>query len=109
MSFVSYVSQCTVGELVHSVRNHKDKEYSNESLLVFGNGDGGGGPTTAMIERLRRLKDIVNIQEISHLSFFILYIFFYLYNFLLIRMGLLRSKWVLPISFLKDLKKILRN
>ncbi len=70
MWIASYVSQCTPGELVNSVRNHKDKEYSNESLLVFGNGDGGGGPLASMIERLNRLKDIVNIHEIHVYNFF---------------------------------------
>lgn len=59
--FFRYVAQCTVGELVKSVNNHNDKEYSNESLLVFGNGDGGGGPLSSMIERLNRLKDIVSL------------------------------------------------
>ncbi|GBC03648.1 hypothetical protein RclHR1_05230010 [Rhizophagus clarus] len=61
----SYVSQCTVGELVNSVRNHKDKEYSNESLLVFGNGDGGGGPLASMIERLHRMKDIDGLAKVE--------------------------------------------
>ncbi|CAG8529788.1 12341_t:CDS:10 [Funneliformis caledonium] len=61
----SYVSQCTPGELVNSVRNHKDKEYSNESLLVFGNGDGGGGPLASMIERLNRMKDIDGLAKVE--------------------------------------------
>lgn len=42
-----------------SVRNHRDKEYSNTSLLVYGNGDGGGGPLSSMIERLRRMRNVV--------------------------------------------------
>ncbi|CAI2163478.1 3771_t:CDS:10 [Funneliformis geosporum] len=61
----SYVSQCTPGELVNSVKNHKDKEYSNESLLVFGNGDGGGGPLASMIERLNRMKDIDGLAKVE--------------------------------------------
>ncbi|PKY21567.1 hypothetical protein RhiirB3_409571 [Rhizophagus irregularis] len=61
----SYVSQCKVGELINSVRNHKDKEYSNESLLVFGNGDGGGGPLASMIERLHRMKDIDGLAKVE--------------------------------------------
>lgn len=85
MSIGSYVSQCTAGELVHSVRNHKDKEYSNESLLVFGNGDGGGGPTAAMIERLHRLKDIVNIHEISPLPFLFFNFIFSLFIYIFLR------------------------
>ncbi|CAG8506444.1 799_t:CDS:10 [Paraglomus brasilianum] len=61
----TYVAQCTVEELVNSVRNHRDLGYSNESLLVFGNGDGGGGPNAAMIERLRRLKDIDGVPRVE--------------------------------------------
>jgi alpha-mannosidase len=41
-----------------SVTNNKDREYTNKSLLLFGNGDGGGGPLKAMIERLHRLQNV---------------------------------------------------
>lgn len=44
------------------MRNHRDKEYSNTSLLVYGNGDGGGGPLASMIERLRRMKNVVCVD-----------------------------------------------
>ncbi len=33
------------------------KRYSGESLLAFGWGDGGGGPTTRMLENYDRLRD----------------------------------------------------
>ena len=33
---------------------YHDHDRSRDSLLVFGHGDGGGGPTRAMLERLRR-------------------------------------------------------
>ncbi|CAG8440747.1 13597_t:CDS:10, partial [Ambispora gerdemannii] len=61
----TYVAQGTVDELVKSVTNNKDREYTNESLLVFGNGDGGGGPLPAMIERIRRLKDIDGLPKVE--------------------------------------------
>ncbi len=35
--------------------NYKDKGRSNSSLLLFGDGDGGGGPQIEHIERLERL------------------------------------------------------
>ena len=35
-----------------------DHDRSRHSLLVFGHGDGGGGPTRAMLERLRRARDL---------------------------------------------------
>lgn len=35
---------------------HKTLDVTNESLLMFGNGDGGGGPSAVMLERLRRTR-----------------------------------------------------
>ncbi|KAJ3407717.1 Glycoside hydrolase, 38 vacuolar alpha mannosidase [Chytridiales sp. JEL 0842] len=54
----TYVAQGTVRDVAFSVTNNKDREYSNKSLLLFGNGDGGGGPLKPMIERLKRLKNV---------------------------------------------------
>jgi len=42
--------QATVDEVDAHVRRFKDHDRANESLLVFGNGDGGGGPTAEMCE-----------------------------------------------------------
>ena len=36
-------------------RDYRDHDRSRHSLLVFGCGDGGGGPTPAMLETLRRV------------------------------------------------------
>lgn len=55
--------------IVCSVKNHRDKVYTNESLLVYGNGDGGGGPLGGMIERLRRMKDVVRDTLIKKNSY----------------------------------------
>lgn len=49
-----------------SVKNHKDKHYSNESLLLFGNGDGGGGPLSSMLERLDRMKDVNGLPQVQY-------------------------------------------
>ena len=35
---------------------YQQKEYSNETIVTFGYGDGGGGPTEEMIETERRLE-----------------------------------------------------
>ena len=43
------------------VTNNKDKEYSDRSLLLFGNGDGGGGALIPMIERVKRMKSLVGL------------------------------------------------
>ncbi|KAL1928348.1 hypothetical protein VTP01DRAFT_2704 [Rhizomucor pusillus] len=61
----TYNAQCTPEELIRTVRNHRDKEYSNISLLVYGNGDGGGGPLASMIERLRRMKNVDGLPRVE--------------------------------------------
>lgn len=38
----TYCAQMTTKEIIFTVKNNKDKEYSDKSLLLFGNGDGGG-------------------------------------------------------------------
>ncbi len=51
-------SKATVSDVLNSVRNNKDKDRAPASLLLFGNGDGGGGPTADMLENLARLSVI---------------------------------------------------
>jgi alpha-mannosidase len=59
------------------LKNYKDKERSNESLMVrdcfktpltfskvFGLGDGGGGPLREMVENLIMLKDVEGLAEV---------------------------------------------
>ncbi|KAJ2129292.1 Glycoside hydrolase, 38 vacuolar alpha mannosidase, partial [Coemansia sp. RSA 678] len=62
----TYTAQVTVSDLIKSVKQHKDVAYSNESLYLYGNGDGGGGPLEAMIERLERIKDVDGLPRIKH-------------------------------------------
>ena len=45
-----------VGDLIRSVSQHKNLGEDTTSLLVFGNGDGGGGPLAEMLEKLRRCR-----------------------------------------------------
>lgn len=56
-------------QLVKSVRNNKDKGRANHSALLFGYGDGGGGPTQLMIDRLQRVRDTDGLPKsvlVSH-------------------------------------------
>jgi alpha-mannosidase len=53
-----YNAEATVHELCASVRNFKDHSRSRESIVPFGHGDGGGGPTARMIETLERVRDL---------------------------------------------------
>ena len=54
----TYNAEATVAELWRESAAYKDHGRSHHSLLVFGHGDGGGGPTAEMLERLARARDI---------------------------------------------------
>ena len=45
-------------EVLYSERNFKDHGWSDWSLMPFGHGNGGGGPTREMIERARRFENL---------------------------------------------------
>jgi alpha-mannosidase len=41
-----------VKEVVYSMTNYKDLDRSKDAYLLFGFGDGGGGPTVEMLEQV---------------------------------------------------------
>jgi alpha-mannosidase len=59
----TYNAEASVPELRKSAREFKDHAHSARSLLVFGHGDGGGGPTRAMLETLRRARDLQGLPR----------------------------------------------
>jgi alpha-mannosidase len=59
----TYNSEATVQDLVQSALAFADHEHSRTSLLVFGHGDGGGGPTRTMLETLRRARDLQGLPR----------------------------------------------
>ena len=54
----TYNAQILGEELARSARNFKDAGPANRSLMAFGHGDGGGGPTREMMERARRTANL---------------------------------------------------
>ena len=54
----TYTAQAHVGDVIRSVSQHKSLNEDTTSLLVFGNGDGGGGPLAQMLEKLRRCRGV---------------------------------------------------
>jgi len=52
----TYVADARPKTILESVRKHRDHARSDHSLLLFGYGDGGGGPTEQHIELLRRAR-----------------------------------------------------
>ncbi|MFJ2198737.1 alpha-mannosidase [Streptomyces violaceusniger] len=54
----NYNASLTARENVHAEANFNDKGVATRSLVPFGYGDGGGGPTRSMLEKARRLRDL---------------------------------------------------
>ncbi len=54
----TYNSTMEANELAHAVRTFTDKGPSTRSLLPFGWGDGGGGPTAQMMDQYHRARDL---------------------------------------------------
>ncbi|KAF9892873.1 Glycoside hydrolase, 38 vacuolar alpha mannosidase [Aspergillus nanangensis] len=54
----TYTASAHFGDVKRSVTQHKSLDNDNTSLLVFGKGDGGGGPTFEHLEKLRRCRGL---------------------------------------------------
>lgn len=52
----TYTADANFGDVRRSVTQHKSMDQDPTSLLVFGRGDGGGGPTWEHLEKLRRCR-----------------------------------------------------
>jgi alpha-mannosidase len=61
----TYNSVANVKEILFNISNYKDHDRSNHSYLLFGYGDGGGGPTRAMLEQLNRMADVDGLPQIA--------------------------------------------
>ena len=59
----TYSSDASAPELLRAAHAYKDHEHSGTSLLLFGYGDGGGGPTKPMLETLRRAQDLQGLPR----------------------------------------------
>lgn len=61
----TYGAEVTGENLDHAVRNFKDKGHTNTSLMPFGYGDGGGGPTREMLARIDRSADLAGSPKVT--------------------------------------------
>lgn len=61
----TYNAELTPRELRHSVERFADHGRSGSSLLLFGHGDGGGGPVPEMLERLERVGDLRGLPAVD--------------------------------------------
>ncbi len=61
----TYGGNVSVRELRFGVANFKDHDRATRSLYLFGWGDGGGGPTSEMLESARRLANIEGLPRLT--------------------------------------------
>jgi alpha-mannosidase len=61
----TYNSELSGRELAHAVRNFRDKGVATRSLVPFGYGDGGGGPTREMLARARRTANLEGSPRVT--------------------------------------------
>jgi alpha-mannosidase len=61
----TYNAEITAPEVRYAETNFKEHGWSNWSLMPFGHGNGGGGPTREMMERARRMADLDGVSTIS--------------------------------------------
>ncbi|QNE13659.1 glycoside hydrolase family 38 C-terminal domain-containing protein [Pseudarthrobacter sp. NBSH8] len=54
----TYNAELSGRELAHAERNFRDHGHGNSSLVPFGYGDGGGGPTREMLAAASRTADL---------------------------------------------------
>ena len=69
----TYSSAADAGDILRTAREYKSVDHSQTSLLVFGHGDGGGGPTREMLETLARARDLQGLprtRQVAPAEFF---------------------------------------
>ena len=61
----TYCAMLDGRELAHAAANFADKGVATRSLVPFGYGDGGGGPTREMLARAARLADLEGSPRVT--------------------------------------------
>ena len=60
----TYNGELTARELVYTAQNFREKGVATRSLIPFGYGDGGGGPTREMLARAARAHDMEGLPRV---------------------------------------------
>ncbi|PJM79622.1 alpha-mannosidase [Bifidobacterium scaligerum] len=61
----TYAAWCKVQELDYAEKNFQNKDLADRSILLFGFGDGGGGPTRDMMEHLHRYENLEGVSRVN--------------------------------------------
>lgn len=62
----TYGSPAAPHSLKKIATEYAEREISGHALLVYGIGDGGGGPDAEHLERLRRVKHLRGLPDVEH-------------------------------------------
>lgn len=60
----TYTARADVAEVLRNVQNFKEHDRARESLMLYGYGDGGGGPTPEMLEQLCRMQEVDGLPRV---------------------------------------------
>ncbi len=61
----TYNAKIQPDEIAHAEHHFADHGWSDWSLVPFGHGNGGGGPTREMVERARRMADLDGLARVE--------------------------------------------
>lgn len=61
----TYTNSVSMNELMTQIEKYRERALNKHSLLLFGNGDGGGGPQAEMIERIERYYIFIRTLNIT--------------------------------------------
>lgn len=67
----TYTAGANFGDVVRSQSQHKNLGLTQLGMLLYGHGDGGGGPTEEMVEKIRRCRGLANtlgLMQTVHLG-----------------------------------------
>lgn len=56
----TYTADAHFGDVLRTAKQNKSQEFYESGLMLYGKGDGGGGPTREMIEKMRRIRSLNN-------------------------------------------------
>lgn len=56
----TYTASSHFGDVLRTAKQNKSAEFYGSGMMLYGIGDGGGGPTTDMLEKMRRIRSLSN-------------------------------------------------
>lgn len=56
----TYTADSHFGDVLRTAKQNKSAEFYGSGLMLYGKGDGGGGPTREMLEKMRRIRSMSN-------------------------------------------------